>query len=192
MLSKSIEHKYCDNVSYQSIVKSKLECYVNHMSILDAGNVTSSEATSLMQYIEKTLSPLVNNRAPNFSQSLQRRIMCLEAGTEWFYPTAGFSPDDENSAISIFFQVLGIYLNVPSFHYKTYCFACLVTLSVWDPLQLNREILQVERDSPRSNMLLKLFTLIAQEQYFNQLRTVEQLGYIVNLYEKWAAVFKLA
>uniref|UniRef100_A0A7I4B9I0 Insulin-degrading enzyme-like 1, peroxisomal n=1 Tax=Physcomitrium patens TaxID=3218 RepID=A0A7I4B9I0_PHYPA len=113
---------------------------------LIGGNVTSSEATSLMQYIEKTLSPLVNNRAPNFSQSLQRRIMCLEAGTEWFYPTAGFSPDDENSAISIFFQV--------------------------------------ERDSPRSNMLLKLFTLIAQEQYFNQLRTVEQLGYIVNLYEK--------
>lgn len=101
-----------------------------------------------MQHVEETLSkgPLVSIRAPSFSQMPERRIMCLEAGTEWLYPTAGFNPDDENSAVGIFFQA--------------------------------------ERDCSRSNVLLELFTMTAKEQHFNQLRTVEQLGYFVDLYEK--------
>ncbi|XP_024375007.1 insulin-degrading enzyme-like 1, peroxisomal isoform X1 [Physcomitrium patens] len=115
---------------------------------LVGGNVTRSEATTLMQHVEETLSkgPLVSIRAPSFSQMPERRIMCLEAGTEWLYPTAGFNPDDENSAVGIFFQA--------------------------------------ERDCSRSNVLLELFTMTAKEQHFNQLRTVEQLGYFVDLYEK--------
>jgi insulysin len=43
---------------------------------------------------------------------------------------------------------------------------------------------QAERDCARANVLLELFTLTAKEQHFNQLRTVEQLGYFVDLYEK--------
>ncbi|KAG0597423.1 hypothetical protein M758_UG337100 [Ceratodon purpureus] len=115
---------------------------------LIGGNVTRSEATSLLENVENTLSvgSLVNIRAPCFSQLPERRIMCLEAGSEWLYPTAGFNPDDENSAVGIFFQA--------------------------------------ERDCARSNVLLELFTLTAKEQHFNQLRTVEQLGYYVDLYEK--------
>lgn len=72
-----------------------------------AGNVTRSEATSLLQNVERTLSAgsLLNIRGPCFSQLPERRIMCLEAGSEWLYPTAGFNPDDENSAVGIFFQV---------------------------------------------------------------------------------------
>lgn len=58
--------------------------------------------------------------------------MCLEVGMEWFYFIVGFSLDDENLVISIFFQVFGIYLNVLSFYYKMYCFVCLVILFVWD------------------------------------------------------------
>jgi insulysin len=75
---------------------------------LIGGNVTRGEATSLLESVESTLSvgSLVNIRAPCFSQLPERRIMCLEAGSEWLYPTAGFNPDDENSAVGIFFQVL--------------------------------------------------------------------------------------
>jgi secreted Zn-dependent insulinase-like peptidase len=36
-------------------------------------------------------------------------------------------------------------------------------------------------DEPRNNVLLQLFNLTAKQPFFNQLRTVEQLGYSVKL-----------
>lgn len=41
--------------------------------------------------------------------------------------------------------------------------------------------LQVGNDEPRNNVLLQLFVLTAKQLFFNQLRTVEQLGYDVQL-----------
>lgn len=64
----------------------------------------------MLENVEKTLSvgSLVHIRAPSLSQLPERRIMCLEAGSEWLYPTTGFNPDDENSAVGIFFQVCNV------------------------------------------------------------------------------------
>ena len=143
------------------------------------GNVTRSEATTGLQNVENILSEgsLVNIRAPTLSQMPERRILCLEAGSEWIYPTAGFNPDDENSAVGIFFQVLGAVL----FSLQN----SLLGLSRLSYLDLNGITVQVGRENSISNVLLELFTLVAKEQHFNQLRTVEQLGYFVDLYEKY-------
>ena len=51
-------------------------------------------------------------------------------------------------------------------------------------LYLKKNLFQVGVDDSNSNVLLELFTLTAKEQFFNQLRTVEQLGYYVELSEK--------
>jgi secreted Zn-dependent insulinase-like peptidase len=41
--------------------------------------------------------------------------------------------------------------------------------------------IQVHQDDASSNIKLELFSLIASQPAFNQLRTVEQLGYITSL-----------
>jgi hypothetical protein len=54
----------------------------------------------------------------------------------------------------------------------------------WFPWVLYNNLVdcfQVGQDDTHKNVLLELFSLTAKQQIFNQLRTVEQLGYIVSL-----------
>lgn len=44
--------------------------------------------------------------------------------------------------------------------------------------------LQVGQDDTHTNVLLELFVLAAKREVFHQLRTVEQLGYVVFLMPK--------
>jgi insulysin len=44
--------------------------------------------------------------------------------------------------------------------------------------------LQVGQDNTHMNVLLELFVLAAKREVFHQLRTVEQLGYVVFLMSK--------
>ncbi len=43
---------------------------------------------------------------------------------------------------------------------------------------------QVGQDNTNTNVLLELFVLAAKQDVFHQLRTVEQLGYVVFLMSK--------
>ncbi|KAJ9184810.1 hypothetical protein P3X46_004498 [Hevea brasiliensis] len=115
-----------------------LECYI-------AGNIECSEAESIIQYVEdvffKGPHPICQPLFP--SQHLTNRVVKLERGMSYVYPTLGLNPSNENSALV---------------HY-----------------------IQVHQDEFMLNVKLQLFTLIAKQATFHQLRTVEQLGYITRL-----------
>ncbi|XP_024393849.1 insulin-degrading enzyme-like 1, peroxisomal isoform X2 [Physcomitrium patens] len=117
------------------------ECFI-------AGNLTSTEAESLVEQIENTLAdgPLVKARPPFRSQHIEQRIVKLGPGADWYYPIAGTNPQDDNSALQTYFQV--------------------------------------GQDNTHINVLLELFVLAAKREVFHQLRTVEQLGYVVFLMSK--------
>ncbi|XP_027350190.1 insulin-degrading enzyme-like 1, peroxisomal isoform X3 [Abrus precatorius] len=77
-----------------------LECYI-------AGNIESHEAESMVRHIEDVLfncsKPLCK---PLFSsQHLTNRIVKLESGINYFYPSECLNPDDENSALVHYIQV---------------------------------------------------------------------------------------
>ncbi|KAI4300786.1 hypothetical protein L6164_034122 [Bauhinia variegata] len=76
------------------------ECYV-------AGNIEINEAKSMISHIEdvlfKCLNPLCQ---PLFSsQHLTNRVVKLESGTGYFYPSKCLNPDNENSALVHYIQV---------------------------------------------------------------------------------------
>ena len=161
-----LEGEYLESYKNLKITVSSSSVMIVSLIIFGAGNITRSEASTLLENIEKhTISGIFG------------KCMFLEAGSEWFYPTAGFNHDNENSAVGIFSQV---QCSIKEEHvvlvvsYIKIYFAATVCLSY---LKANNTIVQVKRDTPRSNVLVELiFTFIAKEQHFNQLRTVEQLG----------------
>lgn len=61
-----------------------------------------------MEQIENTLAdgPLVKARPPFRSQHIEQRIVKLGPGADWYYPIAGTNPQDDNSALQTYFQVL--------------------------------------------------------------------------------------
>ncbi|KAE9621676.1 putative insulysin [Lupinus albus] len=76
------------------------ECYI-------AGNIESHEAESMVRHIEDVLfkcpKPLCQ---PLFSsQHLTNRVVKLESGINFFYPSEGLNSDDENSALVHYIQV---------------------------------------------------------------------------------------
>ncbi|KAF5473279.1 hypothetical protein F2P56_009903, partial [Juglans regia] len=77
-----------------------LECYI-------AGNIQTSEAESMVQYIEDVFFSGPNSACkPLFpSQHVTNRVVKLERGTSYFYPAEGLNPDDENSALVHYIQV---------------------------------------------------------------------------------------
>ncbi|KAJ7565037.1 hypothetical protein O6H91_02G045200 [Diphasiastrum complanatum] len=113
-----------------------------------SGNFTAQEAIVLAEKIERTLSegPIVKTRAPFPSQIVQERILKLAPGANFFFPAAGLNPQDENSALQVYFQV--------------------------------------GQDEAQMNVLLELFILTAKQEVFHQLRSVEQLGYVVVLMQR--------
>ncbi|KAJ7972217.1 insulin-degrading enzyme-like 1, peroxisomal [Quillaja saponaria] len=80
--------------------KAFLECYI-------AGNIDSSEAESMIQHTEgvlfRGLNPLCQQLFP--SQHLTNRVVKLEKGMSYFYPSEGLNPSDENSALVHYIQV---------------------------------------------------------------------------------------
>lgn len=120
------------------ISRTFMECYV-------AGNMTSTESMSLVEFIEGSLfSGHLSPCKPLFpSQHLERRIVKLDSGINFYYPVEGLNEQDENSALH---------------HY-----------------------IQLEQDNLKTNVELELFVLTAKQPAFYQLRSVEQLGYIVVL-----------
>ncbi|KAH9294451.1 hypothetical protein KI387_040346, partial [Taxus chinensis] len=117
------------------------ECYV-------AGNMTSKEAESLVEHIEDSLfnGPVAPCKPLFPSQHLERRIIKLDSGTNYYYPVEGLNEQDENSALH---------------HY-----------------------IQLEQDDLKINVELELFVLSAKQAAFHQLRSIEQLGYIVVLMKR--------
>ncbi|KAG7958731.1 hypothetical protein I3843_10G032200 [Carya illinoinensis] len=77
-----------------------LECYV-------AGNIQTSEAESMVQYIEDIFFSGPNSACkPLFpSQHVTNRVVKLERGMSYFYPAEGLNPDNENSALVHYIQV---------------------------------------------------------------------------------------
>ncbi|KAF5473275.1 hypothetical protein F2P56_009899, partial [Juglans regia] len=77
-----------------------LECYI-------AGNIQTSEAESMVQYIEDVFFSGPNSACkPLFpSQHVTNRVVKLERGMSYFYPAEGLNPDDENSALVHYIQV---------------------------------------------------------------------------------------
>ncbi|XP_073221910.1 insulin-degrading enzyme-like 1, peroxisomal isoform X3 [Cicer arietinum] len=77
-----------------------LECYV-------AGNIESHEAESMTGHTEDILfkcsKPLCQPLFP--SQHLTNRVVKLESGINYFYPSECLNPDDENSALVHYIQV---------------------------------------------------------------------------------------
>uniref|UniRef100_A0A0D6QRY2 Insulin-degrading enzyme-like 1, peroxisomal n=1 Tax=Araucaria cunninghamii TaxID=56994 RepID=A0A0D6QRY2_ARACU len=132
-----------DLVKFAPRITSRMffECYV-------AGNMTSKEAESVVQQIEDSLfNSSVPLSKPIFqSQHLERRIVRLDSGTNYYYPVEGLNEQDENSALH---------------HY-----------------------IQLEQDDTKMNVQLELFVLIAKQPAFYQLRSIEQLGYIVVLMKR--------
>ncbi|CAM6127653.1 unnamed protein product [Calypogeia fissa] len=118
-----------------------MECYV-------AGNIASKDAETLLSHIETTLSqgPVVKSKPPFPTQLMEQRIVRLCDGANFSYLTTGLNPQDENSALQVYFQV--------------------------------------GHDDTELNILIELFVLTAKEGAFHQLRTVEQLGYLVFLAPK--------
>ncbi|XP_061340328.1 insulin-degrading enzyme-like 1, peroxisomal [Gastrolobium bilobum] len=77
-----------------------IECYI-------AGNIESHEAESMARHMEDVLfkcsKPLCR---PLFSsQHLTNRVVKLESGMNYFYPSECLNPDDENSALVHYIQV---------------------------------------------------------------------------------------
>lgn len=77
-----------------------VECYI-------AGNIESHEAESMTKHIEDALfkcsKPLCQPLFP--SQNLTNRVVKLESGTDYFYPSQCLNPDEENSALLHYIQV---------------------------------------------------------------------------------------
>ncbi|XP_019456155.1 PREDICTED: insulin-degrading enzyme-like 1, peroxisomal [Lupinus angustifolius] len=76
------------------------ECYV-------AGNIESHEAESMVRHIEDVLfkSPKPLCQPLFSSQHLTNRVVKLESGINYFYPSEGLNSDDENSALVHYIQV---------------------------------------------------------------------------------------
>ncbi|XP_057438666.1 insulin-degrading enzyme-like 1, peroxisomal [Lotus japonicus] len=77
-----------------------IECYI-------AGNIESHEAESMVRHIEDVLfkcsKPLCRPLLP--SQHLTNRVVKLESGINYFYPSECLNPDEENSALVHYIQV---------------------------------------------------------------------------------------
>lgn len=77
-----------------------LECYI-------AGNIERHEAEAITGHIEDVLfkcsKPLCQPLFP--SQHLTNRVVKLESGINYFYPSQCLNPDDENSALVHYIQV---------------------------------------------------------------------------------------
>jgi insulysin len=72
------------------------------------GNIETSEAESMIQHIEDVLfsgpNPICQ---PLFSlQHAANRVVKLERGMSYFYPAEGLNPNDENSALVHYIQVI--------------------------------------------------------------------------------------
>ncbi|KAK7244519.1 hypothetical protein RIF29_39342 [Crotalaria pallida] len=76
------------------------ECYI-------AGNIESYEAESMVRHIEDVLfkcpKPLCQPLFP--SQHLTNRVVKLDSGMNYFYPSEGLNSDDENSCLVHYIQV---------------------------------------------------------------------------------------
>ncbi|CAD5326087.1 unnamed protein product [Arabidopsis thaliana] len=119
-----------------------------------AGNVEKDEAESMVKHIEDVL--FTDSKPicrPLFpSQFLTNRVTELGTGMKHFYYQEGSNSSDENSALVHYIQILLLGL-----------FASFS--SSWPPCSCK----------------LQLFELIAKQDTFHQLRTIEQLGYITSL-----------
>ncbi|CAK8543240.1 unnamed protein product [Lathyrus sativus] len=77
-----------------------LECYI-------AGNIESQEAEAMTAHIEDVLfkcsKPLCQPLFP--SQHLTNRVVKLESGINYFYPSECLNPNEENSALVHYIQV---------------------------------------------------------------------------------------
>lgn len=72
------------------------------------GNIETSEAESMVQHIEDVFFSGPNSACkPLFpSQHVTNRVLKLERGMSYFYPAEGLNPDDENSALIYYIQVV--------------------------------------------------------------------------------------
>ncbi|KAJ7976778.1 insulin-degrading enzyme-like 1, peroxisomal [Quillaja saponaria] len=95
-----LEAEDLDNFVPKLLSRAFLECYI-------AGNIESSEAESMIQHTEVVLfkgsKPLCQPLFP--SQHLTNRVVKLERGISYLYPSEGLNPSDENSALLHYIQV---------------------------------------------------------------------------------------
>lgn len=91
-----------------SITAADVQRHVDHtlftdlsVTMLAHGNLHAQEAIQLAQIAEKSLkyAPLAQSQLPD------QRVVRLAPKTLYYYPTAGFNPSDENSAVVISFQI---------------------------------------------------------------------------------------
>ncbi|KAK4281882.1 hypothetical protein QN277_013328 [Acacia crassicarpa] len=91
-----------DLVKFVPVMLSRtfLEVYI-------AGNIENNEAESMVRHIEDTLFKCENSLCkPLFpSQHLTNRVVKLESGVNYFYPSECLNPNDENSALVHYIQV---------------------------------------------------------------------------------------
>ena len=132
---------------------------VRHMKadVLVHGNATAEEAGSLSASIVKTLDFLPLSA----SQEPLRRIVSLPKGKEYIYRqhSKTMNPKEPNSAVEVFL-IVGDYAG---YHLST------------DVDASNSVVSQIRDES-----LLELMAHLISEPAFDQLRTKEQLGYIVH------------
>jgi len=81
--------------------------YFNWNEILCTGNIESHEAESIVKHIDDALfnssKPVCK---PLFSsQHLANRVVKLERGMSYFYPSECLNPENENSALLHYIQV---------------------------------------------------------------------------------------
>ncbi|XP_054810331.1 insulin-degrading enzyme-like 1, peroxisomal isoform X2 [Prosopis cineraria] len=91
-----------DLVKFVPVILSRtfLEFYI-------AGNLEDNEAVSMVRHIEDTLFKCENSPCkPLFpSQHLTKRVVKLESGMNFFYPSECLNTNDENSALVHYIQV---------------------------------------------------------------------------------------
>lgn len=76
--------------------------------IKTSGNIDRVEAESMIQHMEEVFfeGPNPISRPIFPSQHLTRRVIKLEKGACYFYPALGLNPNDENSALVHYIQVI--------------------------------------------------------------------------------------
>jgi hypothetical protein len=89
------------------------------------GNVETSEAESMIQHIEDVFFSGSNPVCqPLFSsQHVTNRVVKLERGMSYFYPAEGLNPNDENSALVHYIQVI--------LHYSKRWYGPVKCLNIW-------------------------------------------------------------
>eukprot|EP00897_Mesotaenium_endlicherianum_P007056 jgi/Mesen1/6379/ME000329S05544 len=133
-----------------------IECYA-------AGNMGRAEAEGFLEGVQRSMGP----RSPLFASQLpERRVVQLQPGASLFHPIAGLNPADDNSALLY-------YLQAPA--------GGAADSSVVGRGGEGRGGKQVGADEVRTNVLGQLLVQAAKRQVFHQLRSVQQLGYIVFL-----------